>query len=86
MLGRVTSEINASLNLDTVLERVAEGARELCGGDVVGVALREAGSEAMVFRFWSGTHGVNNDSLRVGEGTGLAARVLETRRAVRTAR
>jgi GAF domain-containing protein len=86
VLGRVTGEINASLNLDTVLARVAEGARELCGADVVGIALREAGSEAMVFRFWSGTHGVNNDSLRVGEGTGLAARVLQTRRAVRTAR
>jgi GAF domain-containing protein len=84
VLGRITSEINASLNLDTVLERVAEGARELCGSDVVGVALRESGSDAMVFRFWSGVHGINNASLRVGEGTGLAARVLETRRAART--
>jgi GAF domain-containing protein len=86
VLGRITSEINASLNLDTVLERVAEGARELCGSDVVGVALRESGSDAMVFRFWSGVHGTNNDSLRVGRGTGLAARVLETRRAARTLR
>jgi len=84
VLGRITSEINASLNLDTILERVAEGARELCGSDVVGIALRETGSEAMVFRFWAGVHGVNNDSLRVGEGSGLAARVLESRRAVRT--
>ena len=60
MLGRLTSEINASLNLDTVLKCVAEGARELCGSDVVGIALRESGSDAMVFRFWSGGHGVNN--------------------------
>jgi GAF domain-containing protein len=86
VVGRVTTEINASLDLDTVLRSVAEGARELCGGDVAGVALREAGSGAMVFRYWSGMHGVNNDALRVGEGTGLAARVLESRRAVRTAR
>jgi GAF domain-containing protein len=86
VLGRITSEINASLNLDIVLQRVAEGARELCGSDIVGIALREAGSEAMVFRFWSGVHGINNASLRVGEGTGLAARVLQTRRAVRTGR
>ena len=50
---------------------MAEGARELCGSDVVGVALRESGSDAMVFRYWSGVHGVNNASLRVGEGTGL---------------
>ena len=86
VLGRITSEINASLNLDTVLERVAEGARELCGSDVVGVALRESGSDAMVFRYWSGVHGINNTSLRVGQGTGLAAQIMETRRAVRTAR
>ncbi len=86
VLGRVTSEINASLNLDTVLARVAEGARELCGSDVVGVALRETGSDAMVFRFWSGVHGTNNGALRVGQGTGLAARVLQTRRAARTGR
>jgi GAF domain-containing protein len=86
VLGRVTTDIEASLNLDTVVARVAEGARELCGGDVVGVALRESGSGAMVFRFWSGLHGVNNAALRVGEGTGLAARVLETRRAARTGR
>jgi GAF domain-containing protein len=86
VLGRITSEINASLNLDTVLERVAEGARELCGSDAVGVALRESGSDAMVFRYWSGVPGITNASLRVSQGTGLAAQVMETRRAARTAR
>ena len=86
VLARITTDINASLNLDTVLKRVADGARELCGSDIVGIALRESGSEAMVFRYWSGVHGVNTASLRVGEGTGLAAQVLRTRRAVRTGR
>jgi GAF domain-containing protein len=87
VLGRVTSEINASLNLDTVLERVGEGARQLCGGDVAGVALREAGSDAMVFRFWSDVRGTHEGPALRGEpGTGLAARVLETRRAVRLGR
>ena len=86
VLGRLAGELTASLNLDTVLTRVGEGARELCGGDVVGVALRESGSEAMVVRYWSGSGGVSHDSLRVSEETELAARVLESRRAVRTAR
>lgn len=86
VLGRVTSEINTSLNLETILARVAAAARELSSSEIVGIALREAGSDAMVFRFWSGVHGVNNASLRVGGGTGLAAQVLETRRAVRSAR
>lgn len=85
VLGRVTSEINASLDLDTLLERVAEGARELCGSDVVGIALPESGSsDAMAVRFWAGVDGIDSASLGAGPGTGLAARVLQTRRAVRT--
>ena len=84
MLGRITSEINASLNLDTVLERVGEGARALCGSDVVGVALREPDSTAMAFRFWSGVAGATRHAVRVGPEAAIASRVLETRRALRT--
>ena len=86
MWGRVTADVNASLNLDSVLKQVAEGARELSGSDVVGIALRETDSDAMVFHYWSGVHGVNNASLRVGGGTGLAAKVMSLGRAVRTDR
>jgi len=86
VLGRVTADVNASLNLDSVLKQVAEGARELSGGDVAGVALRETDSDAMIFRYWSGVHGVNNGTLRVDGGTGLAARVMALGRAVRTDR
>ena len=86
VLGRVTADVNASLNLDSVLRQVAEGARELSGSDVVGVALRETDTDAMIFRYWSGVHGVNNASLRVDGGTGLAAKVMALGRAVRTDR
>ena len=40
----------------------------------------------MVFRYWSGVHGVNTGTLRVDGGTGLAARVMSLGRAVRTDR
>jgi GAF domain-containing protein len=86
VLGRVTADVNASLNLESVLKQVAEGARELSGSDVVGIALRETDSETMVFHYWSGVHGVNNASLRVDGGTGLAAKVMALGRAVRTDR
>jgi GAF domain-containing protein len=86
VLGRVTADVNASLNLESVLKQVAEGARELSGSDVVGVALREPDSDAMIFRYWSSVHGVNNASLRVDGGTGLAAKVMALGRAVRTDR
>ena len=72
MLGRLTSEINASLNLDTVLKCVAEGARELCGSDVVGIALRESGSDAMVFR--SGPAGTASTTPPSGWVRGPASR------------
>jgi transcriptional regulator with GAF, ATPase, and Fis domain len=84
VLGRVTADVNASLNLESVLKQVADGARELSGSDVVGVALRETDTDAMIFRYWSGVHGVNNASLRVDGGTGLAAKVMALGRAVRT--
>ena len=85
VLGRVTADLNASLDLEAVLEQIADGARELSGSDVVGVALRESDSDAMIFRYWSGGPGVNNTSLGVDGGTGLAARVMALGRAVRTA-
>jgi transcriptional regulator with GAF, ATPase, and Fis domain len=86
VLGRATADVNITLNLDSVLKQVAEGARELSGGDLVGVALRETDTDAMIFRYWSGVHGVNNATLRVDGGTGLAARVMSLGRAVRTDR
>lgn len=86
VLGRVTSEIDASLNLDTVLRRVGEGARELCGGDVAGVALRESGAGALVLRFWTGVPGDDRVSPRLDQSSGLTARVLQTGRAARAGR
>jgi len=49
----VASAMSASLNLDTVLQRVAEAAHQLCASDMSRIALRVLGSEAMRFQ-----HGV----------------------------
>jgi len=84
VLALVTREVNASLDLSTVLQKVAEAARELCACDMVGIALRETDSDAMIFRHWAGLRGLNTSSLRVRGGTGIAARVLETGRPFRS--
>lgn len=84
MLALVTREINAALDLGTALQKVAEAARELANGDVVGIALREPGSDTMLFRHWAGSPGLNVSSFRIAGGTGVAARVLETGRPFRS--
>ncbi len=50
VLADITRKINGSLDLDTVLARVAEGARDLCGSDLAGIALREPEAERALFR------------------------------------
>src|SRR5574337_223902 len=39
VLAELARAVNASLDLDTALQRVAEGARELCGSDLAQIAL-----------------------------------------------
>ena len=86
VLGRVIVDVNASVNLESVLKQVAEGARELSGSDVVGIAMRESDSDAMIVRYWSDVHGVHIAAPPVGGGPGLAAKVMALGRAVRTDR
>lgn len=84
VLAQLTREINASIDLDTVLSKVTAGARALCASDMVGIAMREPDSGAMIFRHWRGIDGLVPRSVRVAEGTGVAARVLATGRPFRT--
>ena len=54
VMAEVVAAINASLDLDTVLRRIAEGAKELCGSEIAAVALRDPGSDAMLLRYHTG--------------------------------
>ncbi|MBI3325107.1 MAG: PAS domain S-box protein, partial [Nitrospinae bacterium] len=54
LMVELARSITASLDLDTVFQRVVEGARELCGSDIASIALRDPDSEAMVIRHWTG--------------------------------
>ncbi|HEV8676520.1 MAG TPA: GAF domain-containing protein [Methylomirabilota bacterium] len=80
-LGRA---LNASLDLGTVLQRIAVGARDLCGSDMAWIALRDPVSGAMVYRHWVGARREGYERFSVEAGKGLGGQVLLTGRALRT--
>jgi PAS domain S-box-containing protein len=76
VLAELARTLNASLDLDTVLLRVAERAKELCESDAALIALREPASEAMAIRHvvsgpYRGLRG-----LRIEPGQGVGGQVL----------
>jgi hypothetical protein len=85
VVAALAAEINRSLDLDHVLQQVAEAATALCGGDVTHIALSEPGSEALRLRLAVGSRLQTDRELRLGPGEGLGGLVLSTGRPLRTA-
>jgi len=84
LLADVVRTVNTSLDPATVLERIAEGAQEICRSDMATIALRDPGSDAVVFRHWPGTRYEGYPSFRIAPGQGAGGQVLETGRPFRT--
>ncbi len=84
VMAELARSINASLDVDTVLQRIAEGARELCGSDLARIGLREPESEAVVFRYGVGTRYDAYPTFRAEPGKGLSGQVLATGQPFRT--
>lgn len=84
VLAEVARAINASLDLGTVLQRIAESARELCASDLALIGLRDVGAEAASLRFWSGARYRQYGSVTIEPGKGAGGRVLLTGRPFRT--
>jgi signal transduction histidine kinase len=84
LLGELAGSISASLDLDTILQTVAEGARELCRSDLSAIALREPETGAMVFRYRSGERLEDGERRVVLPGRGAGGLVLESGKAVRS--
>jgi two-component system, cell cycle sensor histidine kinase and response regulator CckA len=77
--------IGGSLDLDTVLARIADGALELCRGDVAHVALRDPATDAMRFRCWKGTRYAGYEDVVIEPGRGAGGLVMRTGAPLRTA-
>jgi PAS domain S-box-containing protein len=84
VLAELARTINAALDVRTVLQRVADGARELCGTDSAAIALREPGADAAVIRYWAGTFYQGFQGVRVEPIQGIGGKVLATGRPFRT--
>jgi PAS domain S-box-containing protein len=84
VLAELARTLNASLDLDTVLQRVVEGARELCHSDVAMIAIQDPGSEAMIMRHMVGSTYQGLKGLRIEPGKGAGGQVLLTGHPFRT--
>ena len=84
VMAQLASNINASLELDDVLARVAEGARDLCRADLSRIALRTIDDPVVRFRHWVGTRYAGWGEVVIRPGCGVGGHVLETGAPFRT--
>jgi PAS domain S-box-containing protein len=83
-LGEIARSITSSLDLDTVLRRVVEGAQALTGSDNAAIFLRDPESGAMAPRHRVGPWWRGYETLRITPGRGLGGIAMATGRPVRT--
>jgi PAS domain S-box-containing protein len=84
VLAELARSINAASDVSTVLQRVVDGAKELCACDLTSVALREPESGAMVMRQRAGEYRGAPERLVVEPGKGAGGIVLESRESFRS--
>ena len=84
IIAELAKDINASLDLDTVFQRVVEGAKELCRSDQARITLREPKTGAMRFRYWAGAKYEGYGSASIEPGKGIGGLVLQSKRPFRT--
>jgi signal transduction histidine kinase/CHASE1-domain containing sensor protein len=84
VLAELAQTINTALEVGTVLQRVADGAKELCGSDGAAIALCEPGDAAAVIRYWAGTRSRGHQGVQIEPGQGIGGLVLATGRPCRT--
>jgi PAS domain S-box-containing protein len=85
ILADLAASINASPDLDTILQRVTEGAKALCESDWAHIGLRDPDSGALVRRYHAGAGAADYSDVGTVPGPGLEERVLVTGRPFRIA-
>jgi GAF domain-containing protein/ActR/RegA family two-component response regulator len=84
LVASLAQQINASLDLDAILARVSEAARDLCRADLAWIALSDRDTGAMLLRHWPGARGSGYEGIRIEPGKGIGGQVLLTGRPFRT--
>jgi hypothetical protein len=85
VVAELAQRVNGSLDLQTTLERLVEGARELCRGDIARIVVRDPGSGQMRLHHQIGTRwsGYTPD-MTIEPGRGSGGVVLRTGQPFRT--
>ncbi|MDP2627236.1 MAG: GAF domain-containing protein, partial [Candidatus Rokubacteria bacterium] len=78
VLSEIARSMNASLDLDRILQRVVEGAKELCGADAASISLRDPATAEMAHRWWTEPQPKGYGKTRVVPGKGAGGQVLLT--------
>jgi GAF domain-containing protein len=84
VIADIARTINASLDLGTVLQRVAEAARELCGADVAWIGLRDPLTGSVIPRYRVGARSPQDAVMIIEPGKGAGGTVLVTGQPFRT--
>ncbi|MGH7383838.1 MAG: GAF domain-containing protein, partial [Candidatus Rokuibacteriota bacterium] len=84
VLAELARSINAAQDVSTVLQRVVDGAKELCGCDLTSVALRETASGDVVMRNRAGAYRGLPGRVVIEPGRGAGGLVLESGRPFRS--
>ncbi len=85
LVADLSRRLSASLDLDTVLQRVVDGARDLTDCDLAQIALRDDTSDTLVFRYRAGAHSQRLDTHGIEPGKGIGGKVMVTGLPFRTA-
>jgi PAS domain S-box-containing protein len=85
LLAELAQRLSASLDLETVLQRIVTGVQMLCGSERALIALREPGTEILIGRYETGAPYIAYAGLRIAPGQGLGGQVLRTGQPWRTA-
>jgi signal transduction histidine kinase len=85
VVAELTQRMNASLDLQTTLARLVEGARELCEGDIARIVVRNPSSGKMELRHQVGARWEGyREGMVVEAGSGTGGIVLLTKKPFRT--
>ena len=84
VLAELARSLNTAQDVSTVLQRVVDGAKELCRCDLTSVALRETESGSIVMRNRAGEYRGPQERLVIEPGRGVGGLVLESGRPFRS--
>ncbi len=85
IVADVAKSVTTSLDVDTVLSRVTERARELSRADIAVIGVQNEDGDSLVFRHRAGVRFQAYDALHIERGQGVAGTVWATGRPMRLA-